>query len=137
MKYGAWIKSTTYINFDAPLYCIYQISSFQFTNWRFRRRYDRYSVKEVKTLEKIDLHEDFPPLIYNRVAEHMWISNLTAKHLKNVKKSAISDHLLQCNCAINFDGFNILATDSNKSKRLLRDILLIKRGKHILNMTIK
>ena len=42
---------------------------------------------------------------YNRVAEYMGISSLTGKLLKNVKKSAISDHLLQCNCAINFDEY--------------------------------
>ena len=36
--------------------------------------------------------------------------------LKNVKQSAISDHLLHCNCAINFDDLSILATDCNKFK---------------------
>ena len=41
--------------------------------------------------------------IYTRVAEHMRISNLTGKHLKNVKQSAVFDHLLQCNCAIDSD----------------------------------
>ena len=42
---------------------------------------------------------------YNRVVEYMGISSLTGKLLKNVKKSAISDHLLQCNCAITFDEY--------------------------------
>ena len=65
------------------------------------------------------------------------ISNLTGKCLKNLKQSAISDHLLQCNCAINFDDFSILATDCNKFKLLLRENLLIKRDKPILNRTIK
>ena len=74
---------------------------------------------------------------YTRAAEHMGISNLTEKRLKNVKQSAISDHLLQCNCAINFDDFSILATDCNKFKLLLRESLLIKRDKPILNRTIK
>ena len=74
---------------------------------------------------------------YTRVAEHMGTSNLTGKRLKNVKQSAISDHLLQCNCAINFDDFSILATDCNKFKLLLRESLLIKRDKPILNRTIK
>ena len=57
---------------------------------------------------------------YTRVAEHMGISNPTGKHLKNVKQSAISDHLLQYNCMINFDNFDILAAESNKFKLLLR-----------------
>ena len=52
-------------------------------------------------------------------AEHMGISNLIEKRLKNVSQSAISDHLLQYNCAINFDDFSILAADSNKFKLLL------------------
>ena len=56
---------------------------------------------------------------------------------KTLKQSAISDHLLQCNCAINFDDFSILATDYNKFKLLLRESLLIKRDKPILNRTIK
>ena len=74
---------------------------------------------------------------YTRAAEHMGISNLTEKCLKNVKQSAISDHLLQCNCAINFDDFSILAMNCNKFKVLLREILLIKPDKPILNRTIK
>ena len=73
---------------------------------------------------------------YTRAAEHTGISNLTGKHLKIVKQSAISDHLLQCNCAINFDDFSILATDCNKFKLLLRESLLIKCEKTILNRSI-
>ena len=72
-----------------------------------------------------------------RTAEHMGISNLRGKHLKNVKRSAISGHLLQCNCAINFDDFSNLTTDCNYLKLLLRDSLLIKRDKPVLNWTIK
>ena len=39
----------------------------------------------------------------------MDISNLTEKRLKIVKKSAVSDHLLECNCSIDFDQFDIIA----------------------------
>ena len=74
---------------------------------------------------------------YTRAAEHMRISNLTGKRLKNVMQSAISDHLLQCNCTINFYDFDILAAESNKFKLLLRESLLIKCDKPILNRTIK
>ena len=49
----------------------------------------------------------------------------------------MSDHLLQCNCTINFDNFNILAAESNKFKLLLRETLLKKRDKPMLNRTIK
>ena len=67
----------------------------------------------------------------------MGISNLTGKRLKIVKQSAISGHLLQCNYTINFDHFDILAAESNKFKLLLKESLLIKRDKPILNRTIK
>ena len=74
---------------------------------------------------------------YTRAAEHMGISNLRGKPLKSIRQSAISDHLLQWNCTINFDNFDILAGESNKLKLLLRDRLLIKRDKSILNRTVK
>ena len=67
----------------------------------------------------------------------MGISNLTGKRLKNIMQSAISDHLLQCNCTTNFDDFGILAAESNKFKLLLRESHLIKRDKLILNRMIK
>ena len=51
--------------------------------------------------------------------------------------SFLSEHLLQCNCTINFDNFDVLAAESNKFKLLLRESLLIKRDKPILNRTIK
>ena len=44
----------------------------------------------------------------------MGISNLTVKRLKNIEDSAVSDHLLHCNCTIDFGHFDILATDVSK-----------------------
>ena len=49
-----------------------------------------------------------------RAAERMGVSNPIGKQLKNIKDSAVSDHLLQCNCTIDFDDFDILATDVSK-----------------------
>ena len=43
--------------------------------------------------------------VFTRAAEHMRISNFSA----SVKQSAVSDHVLQCNCSIDFDRFDILA----------------------------
>ena len=57
----------------------------------------------------------------------MDISNLTGKHLKSVKQSAVSDHLLKCNCSIDFDHFDILASDANKFRLLIKESLFIKR----------
>ena len=74
---------------------------------------------------------------YIRAAEHMGISHLTNKRLKNVKQSAISDHLLTCDCNINFDDFTILSKDSNNINLLIKESLLISRDKPILNKTVK
>ena len=75
-------------------------------------------------------------LIFTRAEEHKGISNLTNKHVKNVKESAVSDHLLQCNCAIDFDHFNVLASGTS-FRLLIKDSLLIKRDKPVLNLTGK
>ena len=74
---------------------------------------------------------------FTRAAEHMGISNLTGKRLKCVKQSAVSDHLLECNCSIDFDHFDILASDANRFRLLIRESLLIKRDQPQLNKTIK
>ena len=46
-------------------------------------------------------------LFFKRAAKHIGISNLTGKRVKNVKESAVSDYLLQYNCTIDFDQFDI------------------------------
>ena len=51
-------------------------------------------------------------------AEHMGISNLTGKCVKNVK---VSDQLLQCDCKIDFDHFDILASDTNSFRLLIKE----------------
>ena len=75
--------------------------------------------------------------VFTRAAEHMGISNLTSKRVKHVKESAVSDHLLQCNCAIDFDNFDVLASDTNSFRLLIKESLLIKRDKPVLNRTVK
>ena len=67
----------------------------------------------------------------------MAISNLTGKHFKSVKQSAISDHLLECNCSVGFGHFDILASDANKFRLLIKESLLIKRDWPQLSKTIK
>ena len=74
---------------------------------------------------------------FTRAAEHMGISHLTGKHLKCVKQSAVSDHLLECSCSIDFDHFDILASDPNKFRLLIKERLLIKRDQPQLNKSIK
>ena len=64
----------------------------------------------------------------------MGILNLTSKRVKNVKESAVSDHLLQCNCAIDFDHFDVLASDTNSFRLLIKESLLIKRDKPVISL---
>ena len=74
---------------------------------------------------------------FTRAAEHMGISNLTGKRLKCVKQSAVSAHLLECNCSIDLDHFDILASDANRFRLLVKKNLLIKHHQPQLNKTIK
>ena len=66
------------------------------------------------------------------MSEHRGTSNLTGKRIKNAKESAISDLLLQCHSPITFHDFDILASDSNKFKFLIKESLLVKRDKPVL-----
>ena len=67
----------------------------------------------------------------------MGISYLTGKRVRNVKETAVSDHLLQCDCTIDFDHFDILASDTNSFRLLIKEGLLIKHDKLVLNGTVK
>ena len=67
----------------------------------------------------------------------MGVFNLTGKRLKNIKDSAVSDHLLQCNYTIDFDCFDSFATDVSKFNLLVRESLVIKRDNPVLNRTTK
>ena len=57
---------------------------------------------------------------------YIGISNLIGKNLKKVKQSAESEHLLQWNCSINFDHFDILVSDADKFRLLIKESLFIK-----------
>ena len=72
---------------------------------------------------------------FARAAEHMGISNLTGKRVKNVKESAVSDHL--CDCLIDLDHFDILASDTNSFRLHIKVSLLIKRDKPVPNRPFK
>ena len=67
----------------------------------------------------------------------MGTSNLAGKRIKIVRESKISNHLLQCDTPISFGYFDILASDSIKFLLLIKESLLIKRDKPVLNRTTK
>ena len=54
-----------------------------------------------------------------------------------MKESAVSDHGLQCDCVISLDDFDVLASDTSNFRLLVKESLLIKQDKPILNRTIK
>ena len=55
---------------------------------------------------------------FTRAAEHMGVSNISAKRLKSIKDSVISDYLLQCSCTIDFGHFDVLVTDVSKFEKM-------------------
>ena len=75
--------------------------------------------------------------IFTKTSEHMATSNLIGKHIKNAKDLRISQYLLQCDSPITFDDFDILASNSKKSKLFIKESLLIKPDKPVLNKTVK
>ena len=56
---------------------------------------------------------------------------------KNAKELAVSDHLLQFNCTIDFDHFDILGTDVNKFDLLVKESLLTKRNNPVVKKATK
>ena len=67
----------------------------------------------------------------------MGVSNLTGKCLKCVKQSAVSNHLREFNCSIDFNHFDILASGANRFTLLIKESLLIKRDQAQLSKAIK
>ena len=58
------------------------------------------------------------------------------KRVKNMKEPAVFDHHFQCDCVISFDELDVLVSDTNNFRLLIKEILWIKRDKAILNRTI-
>ena len=67
----------------------------------------------------------------------METSNQTGKRIINPKESAISDYMLQCDSRITFYDFDILGPHSNKFNLIIKENLVIKRDKQVLNRTTK
>ena len=68
-----------------------------------------------------------------RSGEHTGISPLTSKRIKPAKDSAVHDHLFSCKNEPSFDEFPVLARASNKLTIGIKESLLIKKDKPILN----
>ena len=68
--------------------------------------------------------------------EHIGISLLTFKKVKPLADSSLRDQLLFYNHDASFDCFTILAHETNKFLLGIKESLLIKRDKPILNKKI-
>ena len=68
-----------------------------------------------------------------RMCEHLGISALTGKRVKEDDDPAIKEHLLFCNHTPDFEDFLILATNNNDFKVMLTESLLINRNHPPLN----
>ena len=68
--------------------------------------------------------------------EHVGISHLAFKKTKPSKESLIRDHLLNCNNIASFEEFTILTKGDNKFVLEIKETLLIKRNRSILNRNI-
>ena len=71
-----------------------------------------------------------------RSGEHIGISTLTFKKTKPSRESAIWDHCLNCSNISSFEEFTILTNGNNKFVLEIKESLLIKRDRPILNKNI-
>ena len=71
-----------------------------------------------------------------RSREHIGISPLIFKKTKPSKKSAIRNHLLNCNNILSFEKFSIFVNGNNKFVLEIKESLLIKRHRPILTKKI-
>ena len=67
----------------------------------------------------------------------MIVTNFPGKWTKNMKVSAVSDHLLEHNCTIDFDLTDIFTSDFCKFNLSVNESLLIKLDNPLLNITTK
>ena len=63
---------------------------------------------------------------FTKAAEHIGIFNLTRKSYKSAEQPKGSDHLLECNCSIDLDQFNVLVSAADKFRLLVKESLFIK-----------
>ena len=62
-----------------------------------------------------------------RICEHLGISELTGKRVKDNDDSAIREHFLFCNHTPDFEDFSVLAANNNNFKVTIMESHLINR----------
>ena len=88
---------------------------------------------------KVTYYEKTFRHFFTRTSKHMGTLNLTGKRIKNAQESAIPNHLLQCNSLVTSEDSDILVPIliNLLIKLLIKESLLIKRDKPVLNRTTK
>ncbi|XP_057296240.1 uncharacterized protein LOC130625194 [Hydractinia symbiolongicarpus] len=71
-----------------------------------------------------------------RACEHMAVSALTGKSVKSINPSAVLEHVVFCKNRPSLDNFSIISSASNNFDLELKESLLIRRDKPILNRNI-
>ena len=71
-----------------------------------------------------------------RASEHLGVTPLTGKQVKNLKKSAIFNHILLNGHDASFESFTILLKENNEYELHLKESILIKRDNPELNRNI-
>ena len=74
--------------------------------------------------------------LFAQASEHLGITPLTQKRVKNPKTSAIMDHILLEGHNATYEDISILIPENNKFKLHLKESLLIKRDKPGPNINI-
>ena len=74
--------------------------------------------------------------LFVQASEHLGITPLTQKQVKNLEKSAIMDHILLEEHNSTYDGLSIPIPENNQFKLHLKESLLIKKDKPGLNRNI-
>ena len=72
-----------------------------------------------------------------RAGEHIRTFPLTKKSVSNNKKSSVKDHCLLSGHVCSFEDFTVLNYEQHKSKRLIKESLLVTKEKPLLNKKVK
>ena len=93
-------KCKVFFQYQANWICC----SFINVPWRKRPALTLFTNTRVVTASLLIMAKHIN-IFFVRATEHIVVPNFTGKSLEIVKKSAVSDHLLECNCSTDFEHF--------------------------------
>ena len=99
------------------------LRSFQIYNFTCASCSASYTGKDVRHMK-------------GRVSEHQGVSLRTRKHTRGIFSTSVRDHMLDCNHLVTWDDFKVLGMESNHWLLDIKESLLIKRDRPLLNRDI-